>query len=250
MPAAYDTYDYPTYWKSRDYEHASEVLAIKDLLSKVNKFNKIIDIGAGFGRLVPAYLFRAKKVVLADPSSKLLAIARKKYGKNKNILYMHSSLENLKAYRNSFDMAIMVRVLHHIRDLDKAIEVIDKILIRNGYLILEFANKNHLKAMVRSMLGGDLTYPISIWPIDISSKKSKKQKNLPFINYHPDQITEKLKEHGFEILETKSVSNIRSTLLKRIFPTSFLIDIEKIFQRDLSFIKTGPSIFILARKRG
>lgn len=250
MPAAYDSYDYPTYWKTRDYEHASEMLAIRDLLIKVKKFNKIIDIGAGYGRLVPAYSFRAKRIVLADPSSKLLAIARKNNAKRRNVSYIHSSLERLKIYKNSFDMAIMVRVLHHIKDLDKALNVIDKILINNGYFILEFANKNHLKAIIRNLFEGDLTYPITLWPIDISSKKSKKLKSLPFINYHPDQILEKLKEHGFEIIQTKSVSNIRSTLLKRIFPTSFLFDVERFMQRKLSFLKIGPSMFILARKRG
>jgi ubiquinone/menaquinone biosynthesis C-methylase UbiE len=250
MSAAYDNYDYPLYWKSREYEHASEIVAIKALLSRVSKFNKIIDIGAGYGRLVPAYIYRAKKVVLSDPSAKLLSIARKKHSKARNISYIHSSLENLKVYKNSFDMAIMVRVLHHIRDLDRAFDVIDKILVKNGYFILEFPNKNHLKAMFRNFMDGNLTYPISIWPIDISSKKSKKLKSLPFINYHPDQIIEKLKAHEFEIIEIRSVSNIRSSLLKRLFPVKILIDIEKYIQRYLSAIKVGPSIFILARKRG
>ncbi len=250
MAAAYDNYDYPMYWKSREYEHASEIMIIKKFLSKVNRFNNLIDIGAGYGRLVPAYYYRSKKIVLSDPSSKLLSIARKKYNNSKKISYIHSSLENLKIYRNSFDMVLMVRVLHHIKDLDVAFGVINKILLKNGYLILEFPNKNHLIEIIRQFFEGDFTYPITIWPIDRSSPKSIKKKSLPFINYHPDQVMQKLQDHGFEIVEIKSVSNIRSSLLKRMFPTKLLLDIENNLQNIFSFLKIGPSIFILTRKRG
>ena len=147
-------------------------------------------------------------------------------------------------------MVLMVRVLHHIKDLDVAFGVINKILLKNGYLILEFPNKNHLIEIIRQFFEGDFTYPITIWPIDRSSPKSIKKKSLPFINYHPDQVMQKLQDHGFEIVEIKSVSNIRSSLLKRMFPTKLLLDIENNLQNIFSFLKIGPSIFILTRKRG
>ena len=107
----------------------------------------------------------------------------------------------------------MVRVLHHIEDIDNAFEIISNLLKKGGYFILEFPNKSHLKANIRHFLKGDLTFPINIFPIDIRSKKHVKKNTLPFINYHPDQILEKLKEKGFEIVEIRSVSNIRSTFL-------------------------------------
>src|SRR3989304_2160128 len=76
MAAAYDHYDYPSYWKGREYEHECEVIALKTLLGKIPKIVKIADIGCGFGRLLPYYLYRAKSVILTDPSSKLLRQAK------------------------------------------------------------------------------------------------------------------------------------------------------------------------------
>ena len=37
MPAAYDKYDYPSYWIGRDYEHGSEVIAIEGFLKIFQK---------------------------------------------------------------------------------------------------------------------------------------------------------------------------------------------------------------------
>lgn len=252
MPAAYDSYDYPSYWKGRDYEHKSEFLAIRKLISKISEIGKVIEIGAGFGRLLPSYHFRSKKVVLTDPSAKLLSKASKKYSRFKNVETVQLKLQNLKKrkeFRN-FDLCIMVRVLHHIEDINEAFKIIYKLLNPKGYFILEFPNKSHLKASIRHILKGDLTFPINIFPLDLRSKKSIKRGALPFINYHPYQIIEKLKEYNFEIIEVRSVSNIRSTFLKRLFPINTLIDIEKILQVPLAKVNFGPSFFVLARKRG
>jgi ubiquinone/menaquinone biosynthesis C-methylase UbiE len=252
MPAAYDSYDYPSYWKGREYEHKSEFLAIRKLISKITKVGKVIEIGAGFGRLLPSYHFRAKKVVLTDPSAKLISKASKKYSKFKNVEVEQlklQTLENKRELRN-FDLCIMVRVLHHIEDIDSAFKTIYKVLAKKGYFLLEFPNKSHAKASLRHMITGDLTYPINIFPIDIRSKKSIKKGTLPFINYHPDQIVEKLKTHNFDIIEVRSVSNIRSTFLKRLFPINALIDLESILQIPLAKFNFGPSYFVLARKRG
>ena len=85
--------------------------------------------------------------------------------------------------------------------------------------------------------------------VHIYLKKSKKIKTLPFVNFHPDKIILMLQEANFEIVETRSVSNIRSTLMKRIVPKNILISLEKYLQKPLAYLSFGPSIFILARKK-
>ncbi len=198
MPAAYDTYDYPAYWQGREYEHESEIIAIKAFLKKIPKIKKILEIGSGFGRLTPFYEYRASKIILADPSSKLLKVAREKMT-GKKIRFVHSKIENLKDQLrgNCVDLIVIVRVLHHIENLDEALPIIQNLLKKNGYLILEFANKKHLKATVCEFLKGNLTFPLEIFPLDKRSPKSVKKKTLPFVNYHPDQIVEKLESRGF-----------------------------------------------------
>ena len=251
MSAAYDTYDYPSYWKGREYEHRAEVIAIKSFLERIPKVGTILEVGAGFGRLVSSYAHRAKKIVLEDPSSKLLKLAKSRLP-NSNIKTLHLSLENLprRLKKETIDLAIIVRVLHHVQSIDKTFSIISRILKKNGYLILEFANKRHLKATFLELFKGNLTYLFDILPRDRRSLSLKKKKTLPFINYHPDLIKDKLKSYGFKIIDKRSVSNVRSSFIKNNFPSDILLGVEKVLQRPLAHINFGPSIFILAKKKG
>ncbi len=251
MAAAYDTYDYPSYWEGREYEHASEVHAIKAFLAKIDKIDTTLEIGAGYGRLLPAYAFRSKRVILSDPSSKLLGVARKAFEGQKNIKYIHSQVENLdqKVRTGSVDLVVMVRVMHHLDKPDEVFKVVRRVLKKNGYFILEFANKQHFKAQISEFFKGNFTFPLDIFPKDIRSKRSVEKKTLPFINYHPGLIEHKLGRHGFKIIEKRSVSNIRSEFLKKHLSTDTLLTISKLLQTPLSYISFGPSIFILAQKK-
>lgn len=252
MAAAYDTYDYLSYWLGRGYEHKSEVYALKELLTKIKNIDTILEVGAGFGRLVPAYNYRAKKVIISDPSSKLLKVARETFKDKKKYKFIHSSLENLpqKLRAKSVDLLVLVRVIHHLTDLDLTFSIIKRLLADRGYLILEFPNKRNLKQIVRQMMKGNFTFASDIFPLDLRSKRSVKNKTLPFFNYHPDKIKDLLKEYDFDVVEIRSVSNIRSGPFKKIFASDTLLAIEKVFQKPLSFFFFGPSIFVLAQKKG
>lgn len=247
MPAAYDKYDYPKYWKGRSYEHQSEIIAINKMLSKIPKVDNAVEIGAGYGRLTPSYFHKAKKLLLTDPSSRLLKIARNKY-KDKNIMFLQSKLETLpkKLSRKKFDLVIMVRVLHHIESLDTALQHISTIISNKGHLILEFPNKMHLKARLNEFFHGNFTFPIDIFPKDLTRNKNKPC--LPFINYHPEIVTQKLQDSGFLIIDHRSVSNIRLPFAKKFLPLSLLMKLEVILQKPFSKFYLGPSIFILAKK--
>jgi ubiquinone/menaquinone biosynthesis C-methylase UbiE len=253
MPAAYDTYDYPSYWVGRDYEHYSEISALKGLLQKIPKTRNILEIGAGYGRLAKTYIYRGKKIILSDPSSRLLAIARDELGKKYQgrVKFIHSSLENLPARvkGGNVDLAICIRVLHHIENTNNAFEIVNHLLSKKGYFIVEFANKSHFKATLSEFKKGNLTFPLDISPKDLRSKSNLRKNTLPFINYHPDDIIKKLEDNGFEILERRSVSNIRYPFFKKILPLETLLSIEKALQKPLAYISFGPSMFILARKK-
>jgi ubiquinone/menaquinone biosynthesis C-methylase UbiE len=251
MAAAYDIYDYPSYWEGREYEHRAEILAISAFLQKISEIKNILEIGAGFARLTPLYLYRAKKVVLTDPSSKLLKLARERFP-DKKIKYIQARLDNLpgKVKGKSINLVILVRVLHHIENLEEAFSITNKLLKKKGYFILEFPNKCHFKARFTEFLHGNFTFSIDISPKDIRSKKSKSKGTLPFINYHPDYIKQKLTKHGFKILAMRTVSNFRSSFLKKIIPLEALLFLEKHLQGPLARFTFGPSIFILAQKKG
>lgn len=249
MPAAYDTYDYPSYWEGREYEHLSEEIALKRLFSEIDNINRLIDVGAGYGRLSKQYIYRSKNVVLTDPSSRLLKMARKKID-NKNTVFVQSTINNLpKRFKaKSFDVLLMIRVLHHIDDIDKCFGIANKLLKDNGYFILEFANKGHFKAVISEITKGNVTFPLEFLPKDLRSKSSKKQKVLPFNNYHFDFIDDLLYKNGFVVFDKLSVSNFRNSFIKNSLPIEMLTGIEKYIQKPLSYIHFGPSLFLLSKK--
>jgi ubiquinone/menaquinone biosynthesis C-methylase UbiE len=249
MSAHYDTYDYPSYWVGRDYEHGVEIITIRAFLERIPKIKTVLEIGAGFGRLTPCYLYRGKKIILSDPSSKLLAIAKQTFPQ-KNVSTLHSSLEKLpsKIRPHSVNLAIMVRVLHHINDIDSTFKTIDKLVAKGGYLILEFPNKKHFKTTLLQFLKGNFVYPMELDTVDKTSLVNRRNKTLPFLNFHPDIIIAKLKENGFTIIERRSVSNLRDSFLKKIFPINFLLSLSELIQLPLGHINFGPSIFLLAKK--
>src|SRR5471030_1691282 len=118
MSAFYDSYDYTSYWQGREYEHESEVIAVREFLNKIPKVNKALEIGGGYGRLVPYYIYRTKQTTLTDPSAKLLSLAKERLANFKNLNIKQSTLENLttKFKAGSFDLLLMIRVMHHLKD--------------------------------------------------------------------------------------------------------------------------------------
>ncbi len=251
MAAHYDTYDYPAYWEGREYEHKAEEIAIKGLLNLVPEIGTILEIGAGHGRLIPTYSFRAKKIIVSDPSSKLLKIAKDTTKDNKT-KFIHSGLDGLnkKIRTRSIDLVLLVRVLHHMEDPKESFKKIHKLIKNDGYFILEFANKCHFKAVTSNFIKGNFTFLADIFPKDARSKKTKKKKSIPFKNYHPDYMFNNLEDAGFEIIEIRSVSNIRSNWTKKYLSTDMRLSLEKHTQKPLAKINFGPSIFLLAKKKG
>ena len=199
---------------------------------------------------MPSYAFRAKKVILSDPSGKLLRIAQNNFKSNK-FNFLNCGFEYLpnKLKKNSIDLVILVRVLHHVENIDKLFEVVNTLIKKNGYFILEFANKSHFKAVISEFVKGNITFPIDIFPKDLRSKRTKKTKTLPFYNYHHDIIENKLNENNFEILDKRSISNFRLEYLKNLFPKDFLLNLERKLQKPLSRINFGPSLVLLCRKK-
>lgn len=252
MAAYYDGYDYSSYWDGREYEHESEVIAIRKIFHKIKKIDRSLEVGGGFGRLMPYYVYRTKTAILSEPSSKLLSLAKSRLKSYKNIKFVQSTLTNLpkKIRKGSIDLVMMIRVMHHITDPDEAFKIINSLLSENGYFILEFANKIHFKNVIEHLAKKDLKFITNKESIDVRSEKAKKKKMITFLNYHPSLIKEKLINNGFEILDILSVSNIRSPYMKERLPKNALLEIEKVLQKPMSYMYFGPSIFVLARKKG
>lgn len=244
--AFYDSYDYRDYWQNRTYEDLSEKLAIKHLLKQIPSSQRInlIDIGGGFGRLSSYFGPSFQNCLLVDPSTKLLGEAKELFAKQVGLKTKQGSAEKLPVDSSAYDVALMVRVLHHLPNPRQAFLEAYRALKPQGFLLLEFANKTHFLSRLKSWLRGNTVFSNSLKPANLSTSAD----NIPFLNHHPMRIEEDLKQAGFTIIEGLSVSNFRSTLLKKIIPLPILLSMESTCQKPLFSLHFGPSLFLLCQR--
>lgn len=246
--AFYDSYDYPKYWRGRDYEHQAELMAIGKFLKQIPQRSSILDLAGGFGRLAPLYAPLFQHCLLVDPSKRLLKEAQKYLKDFSNIEMKQESVEKIPTANSTFDVVLLIRLVHHLPNPSSAFREIYRVLKPGGFLIVEFANKIHFRAVVRSWLDSDFAFAKNLQPIDQRSPTSIAQKTIPFLNHHPQTIYNQLNKGGFKILSRLSVSNFRFQVLKKNLPLRLLLLLESISQRPLAICHFGPSIFLLCQK--
>ncbi|MFT4532309.1 MAG: ubiquinone/menaquinone biosynthesis C-methylase UbiE [Candidatus Saccharimonadales bacterium] len=237
-------HNYLHYWDHRQYEQAAEEIALHKLLQG-RKFKHAVDVGGGYGRQSVELRKYADKVTLAEPSQQQLDIAKDFLkGKPK----VHSKLaqaEKLPFKDGEVDLVMVIRVIHHIPNPVPAFEEIHRVLQKNGYFLIEFANNGHFKNRIKHALQFK---KLPLDPVDIRSVENQREDEIPFVNHNPKTVKKQLAQTGFKIEEVLSVSNFRSTTLKKILPMSFLLTLEKLVQRPLAKTYFGPSTVYLLRK--
>jgi len=247
MSIPYDLFDYPSFWEKRSFEDKCERIALKHFLALVDKKSTLVDIGGGFGRLASVYTPLFESCTILEPSEKQIEVG-KKFNTSPNLSFKEGSLPRLPFSSNSFEVVLMVRVLHHFESSLPPIKEIKRILQPGGYLILEVANKIHMLARLRAFFRGDRSFFKNLEPVDRRSPRSIEKKKITFVDHHPKKVLSDLESSGFSILEVYSVSNFRSQFLKKIIPEKILLFMEDKLQKPFGKLFFGPSIFILAKK--
>lgn len=237
-------YNYLHYWDGRDYEHASEEIAIRRFLRGAH-YNRAIDIGGGYGRLCVLLREFADEVTLAEPSKKQLDIAKKYLKDYPEVIRKQMQADDLQCKTNSIDLITMIRVMHHLPDPSKEFDEIARALRKDGFLILEVANNAHALNRLRYLLKGQ---KIPAKPVDIRSEENKRDEEVAFVNHNPKTVIKQLAHAGLKVEKILSVSNLRSPVVKRFVPIWILKTIERPLQPLLSRMYFGPSVFFLVRR--
>lgn len=243
-------YDYTSYWKSRNYEDQAEKHVFKKIFSS-KKGKWFLDIGGSYGRLASTYYNQYTNPIVLDYSLKTLQ-------RNSNILkkqYPHLELIAANAYHmpfkdNSFDGAIMVRVLHHILEPELYFKEVNRILNNDATYIQEFANKVNIKAVLRAIFHlnmGLLSEDPYQQPTKNNFEGTKNGEQTIFVNFHPSYIKKMLQENQFKVIKKYGCSYLRSQKLKRIFGDKILLLKEYILQFLFANTNFPPSIIFESR---
>lgn len=228
----YEGSNYRTeFWenKGRDYEDRVERTVLRRLLPAGGR--RLLEIGAGFGRLTNEY-HAFDQVVLLDYSLSQLQYAQEHLGRSARYVYVAADAYHLPFRQGAFDGATMIRVLHHMADPAAALGQVRRILATGGTFILEHANKRNLKAMLRYALRQQRWSPYTHEPVEFVE--------LNF-DFHPSHIRYILRESGFSVKQRIPVSYLRVEWLKERLPTDTLVTLDRILQH--SGLLYAPSLF-------
>lgn len=238
------SHNYLQYWDGREYEHAAEEIAIKKLL-RGKRFKHAVDIGGGYGRLCLLLENYAEKVTLAEPSQQQLDIAADFLKDHPEVDRKLMQADDLKFKDGSVDLFTMIRVMHHLPDPAPEFSEIARSLADDGYAIIEVANYAHARNRIKHLVRGQR---LPVKPVDIRSEQNKREEEIAFVNHNPKTVLRQLEHAGLNVVSTLSVSNLRSTQLKKLLPKKLLLTAEFVLQKPLASSYFGPSVFFLVKK--
>jgi len=222
------------FWSpAREYEDRAERIAIRAMLPPQG--GRLIDIGAGAGRLGDLYL-GYDEVILMDYARSTIVEARDRWGYDPRFKFVAADLYTLPFVEAAFDSIVMIRVIHHIVDVSRALQNIRAALKPAGLFIFEFANKRNLKAIARYAVRKQPWSPFDQKPIEFV--------DLNF-DFHPDWMKQQLRQVGFTICQARSVSTFRVSALKRLLGARRLASIDGALQRPFAPLAISPSMFFL-----
>ena len=234
----YEGSDYQArFWETgeRDYEDRSEAIALKHLLPRNGKL--MLELGAGAGRNTPRYQ-GFERILLLDYSRTQLKQAQERLGTSERYIYVAADIYRLPFIDNLFDVATMIRTLHHMVNAPAALLQIRNVVQSGATFILEYANKRNLKAIVRYALRLQAWNPFKLDPVEFAP--------LNF-DFHPRAVRSWLREAGFHVEKTLAVSHFRVGILKNTIPARILAGFDSLFQWTGAVWQLTPSVFVKTR---
>jgi len=237
----YEGSDYQTtFWDSggREYEDRVENIALQRLLPPQG--SHLLEVGAGAGRNTPRYQ-GYQQVTLLDYSLTQLMQAKDRLGKSPRYTYVAGDVYRLPFLPGIYDGATMIRVLHHMAQPRRALDEIHRVMTPGSTFILEYANKQNLKAILRYLVGGQAWNPFSREPVEFVE--------LNF-DFHPRHVRTLLQEVGFEVQRQLTVSHFRINFLKNNLPTGLLVTLDALAQWTGDYWQLSPSVFVRAEAVG
>jgi ubiquinone/menaquinone biosynthesis C-methylase UbiE len=231
----YEGSDYYTrFWQGhgRDYEDRVERIALRRLLPPTG--STLIEVGAGFGRLANEYA-GYEKVVLFDYSRSLLREAQTHLGDDPRFIYVAGNWYNMPFVDGLFNTLVQIRTIHHAANVPQLLQQLTRIAHPTGTYILEFANKQNLKAILRFLVRQQRWSPFALEPVEFVELN---------YNFHPRWIQQQLESSQFSPNKRLTVSHYRFNLIKKLIPTGILVFFDSLAQWTGNWWQISPSVFV------
>ncbi len=216
----------------REYEDQAEAVAIKRLMP--HKGNRLLEVGAGAGRNTMRYA-GFDQIVLLDYSRTQLEQAQARLGRSERFVFVAADVYRLPFGSTVFDAATMIRTLHHLAEPEDALRNIHQSLARGATFLLEYANKQNVKAILRWAMRQQEWNPFHHDTIEFAELN---------YDFHPAMVGKWLSETGFCVQRKLTVSHLRAGFLKRTVPLRVLVGLDSALQWTGNWWQLSPSVFV------
>ena len=199
-----DGYDYQTYWNGRDYERWAEQRALRRLVPRLGRTEWFVDFGGGFGRNAEHYRRQSEHYVVADYSATNLRNAGRLLADDVaggRAFLVRCDLNALPFVDEAFGAGMVVRVLHHLPDIDHALVEMGRVVGRRW--LVDVPIKHHALGVLRGAVRGELGAVRGPQPLRTGSTAE------PFWNFQLSTVRAVLDGSGWQTRIVASVNNLR-----------------------------------------
>ncbi|MGC2192054.1 MAG: class I SAM-dependent methyltransferase [Candidatus Dormiibacterota bacterium] len=245
----YDSgFDYCAFWGNRDYEQWVEARTLRRLLPRLGRASWFADFGGGYGRNAVHYRDVAEHVVLVDYSVSQLTQAAERLAPEIQAGRVHlirADLGQLPLIDSAFEAAMVVRVLHHMTEVERCLTEMGRTVGQRW--LLDVPIKHHALARLRGARRGTSRELKGPEPIVTGSTE------YPFYTFQLAAIRECLHRAGFRSHAAASVNNFRRW--DQVLPPAVVSCLRPaVYSMELAAQRLGrgwwgPSQFLLATRR-
>lgn len=193
---------------------------------------KLIDVGAGTGRLTLPFLMRGAKVTACDASPQMLEVLKEKTN-NSELNVLVSDAHRLDVGDKDFDCAISSRMLMHVLDWKKAVAELCR--VSKDWVIFDFPPRRFFL----------LTTPFWHFMRGLVQKDVQKYRT-----FGVRQMRNELERNGFEVMYIDHGFFLPLWIHRKISSRGFTTSIESWFRvMGLTRFGGSPLMFFARRKK-
>ncbi len=112
-----------------------------------------VDLGCGYGRLLPCYATKAEQLVLVDYAVNNLRLAASRARRLANVHFVAADAYRLPFRPGVFSAGACVRLFHHIVDPVMFLREVGRIMAADSAVTMSYVNTRNLPRLLRSGLG-------------------------------------------------------------------------------------------------
>lgn len=150
-----DLYQELSWVEDNHWWHIHKRKIVKELIGKYGKGKRVLDIGAGTGKLLAELKESGFQVWGVDSDQRAIKWSKKR---NIKILKVDLSKDKLPFKKNHFDLVIGLDILEHLKEPEKILGEIKRVLAQKGKIIVTVPAYLSLFSYWDRMLGHERRY--------------------------------------------------------------------------------------------